>query len=46
VLDGLQALMRGRTTILITHSPRLARTADRVVVLAAGRVGAAEAAHA
>ena len=25
VLDGLQALMRGRTTILITHSPRLAR---------------------
>ena len=24
VLDGLQALMRGRTTILITHSPRLA----------------------
>jgi ABC-type multidrug transport system fused ATPase/permease subunit len=35
VLDGLQALMRGRTTILITHSPRLARTADRVVELAA-----------
>ena len=31
VLDGLQALMRGRTTILITHSPRLARTADRIV---------------
>ena len=25
MLDGLQALMRGRTTILITHSPRLAR---------------------
>ena len=38
MLDGLQALMRGRTTILITHSPRLARTADRVVELAGGRV--------
>ena len=45
VLDGLQTLMRGRTTILITHSPRLARTADRVVELTAGRVGATEAAH-
>ena len=38
VLDGLQALMRGRTTILITHSPRLAGTADRIVELAGGRV--------
>ena len=33
VLDGLQALMHGRTTILITHSQRLADTADRVVQL-------------
>ena len=31
VLDGLKALMDGRTTILITHSQRLADTADRVV---------------
>jgi ABC-type multidrug transport system fused ATPase/permease subunit len=38
VLDGLGALMRGRTTIIITHSPRLAATADRVVVVEAGRV--------
>jgi ATP-binding cassette, subfamily B, bacterial len=45
VLDGLQALMRGRTTILITHSPRLARTADRILELTDGRVRAAEAAH-
>jgi ABC-type multidrug transport system fused ATPase/permease subunit len=45
VLDGLQKLMRGRTTLLITHSPRLARTADRVVELAGGRVEAAEAAR-
>ena len=29
VLQGLDRLMRGRTCILITHSPRLARTADR-----------------
>ena len=29
LLDGLRALMAGRTTILITHSPRLARLADR-----------------
>ena len=35
VLDGLEALMGGRTTILITHAPRLARTAARVVNLAA-----------
>ena len=42
---GCTALMRGRTTILITHSLRLARTADRVVELTDGRVGAAEAAR-
>lgn len=38
LLDGLQALMRGRTTIIITHSITLARTADRVLVLDGGRV--------
>jgi ATP-binding cassette, subfamily B, bacterial len=38
VLDGLRALMRDRTTIIITHSPTLARTADRVVVVDAGRI--------
>jgi ABC-type sulfate/molybdate transport systems ATPase subunit len=38
LLDGLRALIRGRTTILITHSPRLARLADRVVELDGGRV--------
>jgi ATP-binding cassette, subfamily B, bacterial len=37
LLDGLRALMRGRTTILATHSARLARSADRVVRLDAGR---------
>jgi ABC-2 type transport system ATP-binding protein len=43
VLDGLKALMDGRTTILITHSQRLADTADRVVDL---EPRAAEAARA
>jgi len=30
--------MRGRTTVLITHRPELARRAERVVVLRDGRV--------
>ncbi len=38
VVRGLETLMRGRTTIVITHSLALAAGADRVVVLDAGRV--------
>ena len=38
VIDGLYALMEGRTTIVITHSIALARTADRVLVLENGRI--------
>jgi ATP-binding cassette subfamily B protein len=38
LLDGLKTLMRGRTTILVSHSPRLTRLADRVVRLDRGRV--------
>src|SRR3954454_20030154 len=38
VMDGLSALMRGRTTILITHSMALARSADHVVVIERGRI--------
>jgi ABC-type multidrug transport system fused ATPase/permease subunit len=38
LMDGLQALMRGRTTIIITHSIALARKADRVLVLEDGRI--------
>jgi energy-coupling factor transporter ATP-binding protein EcfA2 len=38
VLAGLDVLMRGRTTILITHSRALAMAADRVVVVADGVV--------
>ena len=38
VLEGYAALMRGRTTVLITHRPELARRAERVVVIRDGRV--------
>ena len=38
VMEGLEALMQRRTTIMITHSPALARTADRVVEIGAGRI--------
>jgi ATP-binding cassette subfamily B protein len=38
LLDGLDVLMVGRTTIIITHSVALARRADRVAVLEGGRL--------
>jgi ABC-type multidrug transport system fused ATPase/permease subunit len=38
VLDGYQRVMQGRTTLLITHRLDLARRAERVVVLAKGRI--------
>jgi ABC-type multidrug transport system fused ATPase/permease subunit len=38
VMDGLTALMKGRTTILITHSMALARSADHIVVVERGRI--------
>jgi hypothetical protein len=38
VVAGLETLMRGRTTLLVTHSIALARRADRVVVLEGGRI--------
>jgi ABC-type multidrug transport system fused ATPase/permease subunit len=38
VMAGLNRLVEGRTTILITHSIELARTADRVAVMVAGKV--------
>jgi ATP-binding cassette subfamily B protein len=37
-LAGLEALMDSRTTIIISHSPRLIRSASRVVVLEEGRL--------
>ena len=38
VLEGLDRLMRGRTCMLVTHSPRLARTADQIIELDHGRI--------
>ena len=38
VLDGYDRVMKGRTTILITHRLDLARQADRVVVVDRGRI--------
>lgn len=38
VLAGMEALAAGRTTILITHSPDVARKMDRVLILDGGRI--------
>jgi ATP-binding cassette subfamily B protein len=38
VIDGYEAVMRGRTTVLISHRRELAMQADRVIVLVDGRV--------
>ena len=38
VIEGYQAVMRGRTTILITHRREMAMAADHVVVLEGARV--------
>ena len=38
VIDGYEAVMRGRTTILITHRASVASRADRVVVLDGARI--------
>ncbi|MDH3732074.1 MAG: ABC transporter ATP-binding protein/permease [Gemmatimonadota bacterium] len=38
LLAGFERLMRGRTTVLITHRLDLARRADRVVVIRDGRI--------
>jgi ATP-binding cassette subfamily B protein len=45
VLEGLDRLMRGRTCLLITHSPRLARTADQIIELDHGRIVQTEVSH-
>jgi len=38
ILRGLAEIMRGRTTILISHRVSTVRQADRIVVLEAGRI--------
>ncbi|MXV18325.1 ABC transporter ATP-binding protein [Deinococcus xianganensis] len=38
VVAALDELTRGRTALIVTHRPSLARTADRVIVLAGGMI--------
>lgn len=38
VVAGYESVMRGRTTVVITHRLTLAMRADRVIVLSAGRI--------
>jgi len=38
VIEALAILMRGRTTLLITHRPQALRDVDQVVRLESGRV--------
>ena len=38
VVAGYEAIMRGRTTILISHRLQLASNADRVIVLSGARI--------
>jgi ABC-type multidrug transport system fused ATPase/permease subunit len=38
VLTALRSLMRGKTTIIISHDPGLIRCADRVLVISGGRI--------
>jgi ATP-binding cassette subfamily B protein len=46
IVDGYERVMRGRTTIVITHRLDLARSADRVVVLDGARIVEAGASQA
>ena len=41
VADGVERLTKGRTVIVVAHRLRLARTADRIVVLDEGRIAEA-----
>jgi energy-coupling factor transporter ATP-binding protein EcfA2 len=38
VLLGLQSLMQGKTTVIITHNLNLIRSADRILVVDGGRI--------
>jgi ABC-type multidrug transport system fused ATPase/permease subunit len=38
IIEGLERLMRGRTTLIVSHRLSLARAADRVVVVEDGRI--------
>ncbi|HEU5100361.1 MAG TPA: hypothetical protein VFU22_15140 [Roseiflexaceae bacterium] len=38
IVEAIERLMQGRTTLVVSHRLSLARTADRVVVIASGRI--------
>jgi len=38
IVEAIERLMQGRTTLVVSHRLSLARTADRVVVIADGRI--------
>jgi len=38
IAEGYEQVMRGRTTVVITHRPELARRADRVLTLSGARI--------
>jgi ATP-binding cassette subfamily B protein len=38
IVDAIERLMQGRTTLVVSHRLSLARTADRVIVIAGGRI--------
>ncbi|MCU0491639.1 MAG: ABC transporter ATP-binding protein/permease [Chloroflexaceae bacterium] len=38
IIEGLERLMHGKTTLIVSHRLSLARSADRVLVIADGRV--------
>ena len=38
IIEALERLMRGRTTLVVSHRLSLARSADRVVIVADGRI--------
>ena len=38
VIEGYEAVMRNRTTVLITHRLELARRADRILVISGARI--------
>ena len=42
LLPELEALFRGRTSIVVTHRPALTEHADRVVTLERGRIARIE----
>lgn len=46
IIDALERLMQGRTTLIVSHRLSLARSADRVIVIHEGRIVENDAPHA